>query len=108
MAILNIFVSFEFDKDGGLKSNFIAQAREKLPHRVRNSSLNKACPIEEWMARAQPAIRRCDLVIVPVGQDTHNAPGVQTEVEIANGLGKPVYQVIPQRRTYEGLPYVVD
>ena len=108
MAHLNIFVSFEFDKDGGLENDFFAQAQEKLPHRVRNSSLNLACPNEEWIARAQPAIRRCDLVRVPVGQETPYTPGGTTEVEIANRLGKPVFQVIPQRRTYEGLPYVDD
>ena len=108
MATLSIFVSFEFDKDGDLKDSFFAQARDKIPHRVHNSSLNEAYPNEEWMARAQSAIRQCDLVIVLVGQDTHNAPGVRTEVEIANGLGKPVFQVIPQRRPYEGLPYVDD
>ena len=108
MANLSIFVSFEFDKDGDLKNSFFAQAREKLPHRVRNSSLNEAYPNEEWMARAQSAIRRCDLVIVLVGQDIHNAPGVRTEVEIAKRLGKPVFQVIPQGRPYEGLPCVDD
>ena len=70
MANLNIFVSFEFDKDRGLENDFFAQAREKLPHRVRNTSLNEAYPNEEWMAKAQSAIRRRDLVIVPVGQET--------------------------------------
>ena len=108
MATLSIFVSFEFDKDGDLKNNFFAQAREELPHRVRNSSLNEAYPSEEWMMRARSAIRKSDLVIVLVGQDTHNAPGVRTEVEIANGLGKPIFQVIPQGRSYQGLPYVDD
>ena len=108
MATLSIFVSFEFDKDGDLKDSFFAQARDKIPHRVRNSSLNEAYPNEEWKMRAQSAIRQCDLVIVLVGEDTHNAPGVKTEVEIANRLGKPVIQVIPQKRPYEGLPYVDD
>jgi len=108
MAILSIFVSFEFDKDGDLKNSFFTQAQEKLPHRVRNSSLNEAYPNEEWKMRAECAIRECDLVIVLVGQDTHSAAGVRTEVEIAYGLGKPVFQVIPQKRPYQGLPYVDD
>ena len=75
---------------------------------MRNSSLNEAYPNEEWKMKAQAAIRQCDLVIVLVGEDTHNAPGVKTEVEIADGLGKPVIQVIPQKRPYKGLSYVGD
>ena len=39
-----------------------------------------------------------------VGQDTHNAPGVKTEVKIARRLKKPIFQVVPQEATYTGLP----
>ncbi|MYC38091.1 MAG: TIR domain-containing protein [Chloroflexi bacterium] len=108
MATLSIFVSFEFDRDADLKNSFFAQAQENMPHRVHNSSLNEAYPNEEWKMRAESAIRECDLVIVLVGEDTHSAPGVETEVEIAYGLEKPVFQVIPQKRPYQGLPYVDD
>lgn len=106
MANLNIFVSFEFDKDKDLKNDFYRQSKDLTPHRVRDFSLNETYPDEEWKKKARSAIRKCDLVIVLVGQDTHNAPGVKTEVDIARGLKKPVFQVIPQRRPYTGLPYV--
>ena len=103
MPNVKIFVSFEFDKDGELKNNFYEQASRLSPHRIVNSSLNEAAPDEHWKTRARSAITRCDIVIVLVGQDTHNAPGVKTEVEIARQLGKPVFQVVSKRRSYNGL-----
>ena len=108
MPNLKIFVSFEFDKDGDLKNNFFEQAKDHTPHRVRNFSLNEAYPNEEWKERARSAIRKCGVLIVLVGQDTHNSPGVKTEIDIARKLKKPVFQVIPQRRPYTGLSYVTD
>ena len=104
MPDLKIFVSSEFDKDSDLKNNFFRQAEEGTPHRILNSSLNEAYPDQEWKDKARSAIRGCDIVIVLVGQDTHNAPGVKTEVEIALRLKKPVLQVVPQGRSYTGVP----
>ena len=104
MPDLKIFVSFEFDKDSDLKNNFFRQAEEGTPHRILNSSLNEAYPDQEWKDKARSAIRGCDIVIVLVGQDTHNAPGVKTEVEIARRLKKLVLQVLPQGRSYTGVP----
>ena len=86
MPNLKIFVSFEFDKDGDLKNSFFVQAKDNTSHRVLNFSLNEAYPNDEWKEKARSAIRECDLVIVLVGQDTHNSPGVQTEVNIAQRL----------------------
>ena len=103
MSSLRIFVSFEFDKDNDLKNQFFAQSKDLSPHRVVSYSLNEAYPTEEWKDKARSAIRGCDVVIVLVGQDTHNAPGVETEIDIARQLGKPILQIVPQRRTYTGV-----
>ena len=104
MPNVKVFVSFEFDKDVSLKSAFFKQAKTLSPHRVVNSSLNEAYPDQQWEDRARSAIRQCHIVVVLVGQDTHNAPGVKEEVKIARRLGKPVFQVVPQGRPYGGLP----
>ena len=53
--------------------------------------------------KARVAIRECDVVIVLIGQDTHNAPGVRTEVDMARSLKKPVFQIRPQKRPYTGV-----
>ena len=103
MATLNIFVSFEFDKDDELKNNFYEQSKEQTQHSVRNCSLNEAYPDEHWKNKAREAIRGCDVVVVLIGEDTHNAPGVLVETDVARELGKPIIQVRPQRRPYKGL-----
>ena len=107
MAAIKIFVSFEFDKDQELKNTFFCQAKDNSPYRVHNSSLNECYPTDTWKRKAQAAIRECDIVIVLVGQDTHNAQGVIVEVDMARSFGKPVFQVVSKsRRAYRGLHYI--
>lgn len=103
MATLNVFVSFEYDKDKDLKDNFFRQAEANTSHRVENCSLNERYETDEWRRKAQNAIRGCDVVIVLIGDDTHNAPGVIVETDMARSLGKPIIQVRPQTRTAQGL-----
>lgn len=108
MPEINIFVSFEFDKDQDLKNNFYRQAKDLSHHRVRNFSLREAYPTNGWKDKARSAIHGCDVMIVLVGPDTHNAPGVKTEVEIASQLGKPIFQVTPNGRPYSGVACIKD
>ena len=108
MADLNIFVSFEYDEDNDLKNNFFRQAETNTTHRIENCSLNARYESDEWRGRARDAIRGCDVVIVLIGRDTHNAPGVIVETDIARSLGKPIIQIKPRRRTYQGLTRLDD
>ena len=108
MATLNIFVSFEFDKDDELKNQFYRQGKEHTNHRIKNFSLNEAYPDDKWKNKARNAIRGCDVVLVLIGQDTHNAPGVIIETDMARSLNKPVIQIRPQGRTYQGLTRLDD
>ena len=103
MPALNIFVSFEFDKDLDLKNNFYRQAKQETTHRIRDCSLHESYPDEAWKNKARDAIRQCDAVVVLIGQDTHEAPGVIVETDMARSLRKPVIQVRPQVRPYNGL-----
>ena len=104
MAVLNIFVSFEYDKDKELVNAFLEQARELSPHRVKNKSLRESYPDETWKKKASDAISECDVVVVLVGQDTHNAQGIIVETDMARSFGKPVIQVASKgRRDYRGL-----
>ena len=103
MPILNIFVSFEFDKDKDLQNSFYQQAQEKTNHRIRDCSLHESYPDEAWKNKVRNAIRRCDVVVVLIGQDSHNAPGVIVETDMARSFGKPIIQVRPQGRPYNGL-----
>ena len=109
MANLRIFVSFEFDQDNNLKNSFFRQAREQSRHRVRNCSLNQAYPDEAWKNKAREAIRECDIVLVLVGQNTHNAPGVLVETDMARSMNKPTIQVLSakaRRSNNQGVPHL--
>ena len=103
MATLNIFVSFEFDKDNDLKNGFYDQAEKHCTHLISNCSLNETYRDEVWKNKARAAIRECDVVVVLIGEDTHNAQGVIVETDMARSLNKPVIQIRPQHRTYNGL-----
>ena len=111
VASLNIFVSFEFEKDNSLKNSFYEQAREHAQYRALNCSLNKEYLDKEWKKKAREAIRQSDVVFVLVGQDTHNAPGVLIETDIARSLNKPTIQVLSEkarRSNYQGVPHLDD
>jgi hypothetical protein len=68
-----ICASFEFDKANKLRGDFFGQAKMLTPHRVSNHSLREAYPSQEWKSKARAVIRECDVVVVLVGQGTHNA-----------------------------------
>ena len=108
MPILGIFASFEFDKDDKLRGDFFAQAETLTRHRVRDHSLREAYPSRAWKSKARQAIGKYDVVVLLVGQDTHNAPGVRTEVDLTRSLGKPIIQIRPRKRTFAGVPGLED
>ena len=103
---LNIFVSFEFDKDNDLKNSFYDEARLHTPHRVRDCSLKESYEDKAWKDKARAAIRECDVVVVLVGQDTHNAQGVIVETDMARSMNKPIIQIRSQGSPYNGLPHL--
>lgn len=112
MARINVFVSFEYDKDNNLKNAFYKQAKTEIRnHRIGDCSLRQSYPTNEWKGKAREAIRECDIVFVLVGQDTHNAPGVQVETDIARNLGKPIIQILSKaarENNYQGVRHIDD
>ena len=102
MAKVKVFLSFEFDRDADLHRNFFQQARRgDSCHDLEDYSLNEAYrPHDEsWKKKARKQIDLSDIVIVALGDDTHNAPGVEIEMTIKNQLGKPGCQILPTTRT---------
>ncbi len=111
MARINVFVSFEFGKDNKLKGSFYGQAKRLAQHPISNKSLNEPYEEKVWEDKARKAIRGCDIVLIIVGQDTHNAPGVLVEIKMAKSLDKPVIQVLSRRarqNNYKGIPHIDD
>ena len=106
MAKINVFIGFEFDRDEELHRNFYAQAAEHSDHEIADYSLNELYKPQDasWLKKARAQISRSDIVIIVIGEDTYNAPGVEEEVEIANKQSKPIFQIRPQNRTSGEVP----
>lgn len=104
-----VFVSYDYEHDHGLKSSLIGQSRlPDSPFSINDFSLRENLPEETWISKAQSAISRCDVFIVLIGHDTHSAPGVLTEVRIAEGIRKRRFQLRPQGKPYGAIPRAGD
>ena len=95
MAKTKVFVSFDFDNDKALKDFIIGQSKNSdSPFEVADWSMKEAAPQRDWPNEAENRIKRSDLVLVMVGPETHKAPGVLKEVEMARRNNIRIVQVI--------------
>ncbi len=100
MPKLKMFVSFEYT-DLQLKETLIGQARlPDSPFSVTDASLQEKQKDSVWLSKAQSAIARCDVFVVILGQNTHNACGVLKEIQVAKGLKKRRFQIRPQGKKW--------
>ena len=53
---------------------------------------------DSWKKKARNQIDLSDIVIVLLGDDTHNAPGIEVEMTLKNQLYKPGFQIRPKPR----------
>jgi len=94
-ALKKVFISFDFDEDKALKDLLIGQARNPIcPFEVIDNSLKEAAPEDGWEIEAEKRMNRADIVIVLVGEHTHQARGVLKEVKLARQLKKKIVQLI--------------
>ncbi len=91
----SVFLSFDFHHDRALKEFLLGQSRlPASPFQIVDCSLHEAAPEPEWELYAREKIQQSDMVLVLLGQHTHQASGVLREVEIAHELDKPIAQLI--------------
>ena len=95
-----VFLSFEFEKDAGRRGTFIGLARKHCEFAIIDKSLPSAQHDEKWRQTAKERIRSSHVVIVLLGPDTHNAPGVKDELSLAGEVPCPVVQLMPQEKSY--------
>ena len=95
-----VFLSFEFEKDAGRRGTFIGLARKHCEFAIIDKSLPSAQHDENWRQTAKERIRSSHVVIVLLGPDTHNAPGVKDELSLAGEVRCPVVQLMPQEKSY--------
>ena len=106
---VGVFVSFEFGKDNELHRGFYGQAKDRSCYDIEDFSLNEVYqPNEIWLTKARNQIRKSDIVVLVVRQDTHNAPGVLKEIAIATGMRKPRFQIKTHEGNYGPIPGAGD
>jgi MTH538 TIR-like domain (DUF1863) len=95
MSKKKVFISFDFDQDKVLKDLLIGQSHNPdCPFDVIDSSLKEAAPEKHWAEKAAEKILKADQVIVLVGAQTHRAPGVLKEIDLARKHHKKIVQII--------------
>lgn len=97
---VRVYFAFEFERDGGRRGTIMGQSHRECAFNVEDKSLPHAVHNERWRREASRRIRESDVVVVLLGQDTHNAPGVMDEVNLARQWERPIVQLMPQGKNY--------
>ena len=97
MALKKLFISFDYDHDKDLRSNFIAQAKQFCAHAVTDFSPPAAIVDRRWTRDVRSRIGNSDFVVFICGANTHSAPGVEAEMTITQQLGT-AYILLKGRR----------
>ena len=83
-----VFISFDFDNDQFLRDSLIGQCKhDDTPFDMEDWSVKEPWNQDEWKERCLTKIKRCDLVIVMVGEKTANCSGVKAENEAPRPRG---------------------
>ena len=96
----SVFLSFEFHKDASRRGAFIGQARKHCKFSLIDKSLPAAEHSNKWRQDVRNRMRESDVVVVLLGPDTQNAPGVKDELSLAGEVGCPVVQLMPKGCNY--------
>ncbi len=97
MAKRTVYIAFDYD-DLGVKQNLIAESkRPECPWEFVDNSIPAAVP-DRWAAEAKRLIAASEFMIVLCGEQTHQAPGVATEIQAAQALHKPYFLLSGTRK----------
>ncbi|MHC8491582.1 TIR domain-containing protein [Thalassospira sp. SM2505] len=89
-----VFVSFDFDNDKFLKDSVVGQSKlPDSPFSISDWSLKEEQEEDTWKKKARARIKRSDIVLVMVGTETHKAPGVLSEVDMAREEDIKIVQI---------------
>ena len=92
-----MFFSFEFHKDRQRWQSILGDAEKHCDFNLIDLSLPCAVHDEKWQRAVRERIRKSAVVIVLLGEDTHEARGVKDELGLAGEFKRPVVQLMPQR-----------
>lgn len=92
MAKTKLFVSYDYEHDSNLKDTLISQSKlPDSPFSINDLSLRET--VSDWQQQARTAIEKCDVFIVLLGDNSHQAKGIQREVRMARQIGKKRFQL---------------
>ena len=75
-----------------MKNNLITESKKPdSPFSINDLSLNTKVP--DWQQKAREAIKKCNIFIVLLRENTHQATGVLREVKMAKQLNKKRIQL---------------
>jgi len=96
MAKTKVFLSYDYEYDSDMKGNLVAQSKySDSPFSINDYSLNEKVP--DWQQKARTAIEECDVFIVLLRENTHQASGVKREVKMARQIDKKRFQLHEQK-----------
>ncbi len=104
MAKKKIYVCFDFADDCALKNEIVAQSqKDDAPFKISNWSAKEDANNPKWVKDAKYRITRCDMLVVLIGENSHQAPGVLKEIEIAMNAKIKIVQLLshPQSQIVE-------
>jgi hypothetical protein len=79
-----VFISFDFDNDQFLRTAIVSHSKlEDCPYEIEDWSVKEPWDDDEWKDKCLTKIKKCDLVIVMVGEKTHACSGVKAEIQMA-------------------------
>ncbi|HKB45389.1 MAG TPA: TIR domain-containing protein [Chitinophagaceae bacterium] len=88
------FISFDFDNNKIQKDFFAGQAKNsKTPFSIEDWSSKNHLPQREWEKLIEDKIKKCNILIVLVGNDTCIATGVEKEIAFAKRNSIPIFGV---------------
>ncbi len=96
MAKTKIFASYDYEHDSDMKSNLIAESKKPdSPFSINDLSLHEE--ESNWQQKARTAIEKCDVFVILLGDNTHQARGVRREAKMARQIDKRRFQLRKQR-----------
>lgn len=95
MAKTKVFLSYDYEHDSDMKDNLIAESKRRDSlFSINDLSLREK--VSDWQQKARTAIQGCDVFVVLLGDNTHQASGVRREVRMARQIGKRRFQLRKQ------------
>lgn len=86
-----VFISFDFDNDQFLRTALVSHSKlEDSPYEIEDWSVKEPWNQNDWKDKCLTKIKRCDLVIVMVGEKTYACSGVKAEIGMAKEAKVPV------------------